>query len=59
MKDSKVYFCLKNIDRIIEIIEISKLPAVFQRSVDTTSLGTIEEQSILSFPKFLSTPALW
>ena len=59
MKDSKVYFCLKNIDRIIEIIEISKLAAVFQRSVDTTSLGTIEEHSILSFPKFLSTPALW
>ena len=58
MKDSKVYFCLKNIDRIIEIIEISKLPAVFQRSVDTTSFGTIEEQSILSLPKFLSTPAL-
>ena len=58
MKDSKVYFCLKNIDRVIEIIELSKLTAVFQRSVDTTSLGTIEEQSILSFPKFLSTPAL-
>ena len=58
MKDSKVYFCLKNIGRVIEIIELSKLTAVFQRSVDTTSLGTIEEQSILSFPKFLSTPAL-
>ena len=48
MKDSKVYFCLKNIDRIIEIIKLLKLPAVFQRSVNTTSLCTVEKQSILS-----------
>ena len=47
MKDSKVYFCLRNIDRLIDL----KLPEVLHRSVDTIKSSGLEKEKNMTIIK--------
>lgn len=47
MKDSKVYLCLRNIDRLIDL----KLPEVLRRSVDTIKSSGLEKEKNMTIIK--------
>ena len=47
MKDSKVYSCLRNIDRLIDL----KLPEVLQGSVDTIKSSGLEKEKNMTIIK--------